>query len=407
MDEKKLPQDFIQRTKTLFGEDLFADFIKALAEPATVSIRLNPYKKTHIHSLVEERCERVPWCRNGYYLKGRPNFTFDPLFHAGCYYVQEPSSMFVGQVLRQYVKDNVQMLDLCAAPGGKSTCVRSFLSPKSLLICNEPIRKRASILNENIEKLGAPNTFVTNLYPKDLAQRLGEKSVFDVILADVPCSGEGMFRKDEGAIAEWSAENVAHCTHLQRDIVRDIWPCLRPGGILIYSTCTYNAQENEENVAWICSELGAEVLPVEYEKEWGIVGALLDGFDAPVMRFIPGRMRGEGLFMAVLRKDGDRKSQTIDFHKLSVMERKNEPMSVDFDSASLPIVDVDYWQALHYLRREAIALPKDTPRGMVLISFQGQKLGYVKNVGNRANNLYPKEWAIRTTHLPSEKFSLL
>lgn len=194
------------------------------------------------------------------------------------------------------------MLDLCAAPGGKSTAVRAALPEGSLLFSNEPMRTRSQILAENVQKFGHPDMIVTNNYPRDYKK---SKLQFDVILTDVPCSGEGMFRKDEGAIGEWSTQNVNNCWQLQREIVSDIWNCLKPGGILIYSTCTFNAHEDEENVNWICEELGAEVMALEgIEDAWNITRNLT-GTDFPVYRFIPGVSRGEGLFMAILKKEGE------------------------------------------------------------------------------------------------------
>jgi SAM-dependent methyltransferase len=231
-------------------------------------------------------------------LKTRPTFTFDPLFHASCYYVQEASSMFVERVLSHYVKDPVTMLDLCAAPGGKSTLCRSVLPDGSLLVANEVMRNRSQILAENLIKWGHPDVIVTNNDPADFTSLT---NLFDVVLTDVPCSGEGMFRKDEVAVEEWSVDNVDICWQRQRRILKDIWPALKPGGILIYSTCTFNREEDEDNVAWIAKELGAEILPVPVEADWGITGNLA-GEDFPVYRFLPHHTKGEGFFLAVLRK---------------------------------------------------------------------------------------------------------
>ena len=250
---KTLPEDFRTYTQALMGEKLYQRLEHAiLEEEAPTSIRINPFKCKDADG------EPVPWCpETGRYLSTRPGFTFDPLLHAGLYYVQEASSMFVDMAIRQYVKEPVMMLDLCAAPGGKSTAVRAALPEGSLLFSNEPMRTRSQILAENVQKFGHPDMIVTNNYPRDYKK---SKLQFDVILTDVPCSGEGMFRKDEGAIGEWSTQNVNNCWQLQREIVSDIWNCLKPGGILIYSTCTFNAHEDEENVDWICEELGAEVM---------------------------------------------------------------------------------------------------------------------------------------------------
>ena len=257
-----------------------------------VSVRMNTAKWEHVPA----HRSAVPWSEQGYYLDGRPTFTFDPLFHAGCYYVQEASSMFVEQALRQYVTEPSVMLDLCAAPGGKSTLCRSVLPEGSLLVANEVMRNRSQVLAENLVKWGHPEVIVTNNDPADFTSL---ENTFDVMLTDVPCSGEGMFRKDPVAVSEWSLENVDTCWQRQRRILRDIWPCLKPGGLLIYSTCTYNREENEDNVAWIAETLGAEVLPLEVPEEWHITGNLT-GNAFPVYRFLPHRMQGEGLFLAVL-----------------------------------------------------------------------------------------------------------
>lgn len=383
-----LPQAFTDYTKELFGEDLFARFLSSFSVPSPVSIRLNPFKIKNCRQTKITSLESVPWCDLGYYLNQRPDFTFDPLLHAGCYYVQEASSMFVAQAIKQYVRDDVMMLDLCAAPGGKSTCVRSYLTPYSVLVCNEPIRSRYNVLTENISKFGMHNTVVVSKYPKDFKK--SEFSDFDVILADVPCSGEGMFRKDEDSIKQWSQQNVEKCWRLQREIISDIWDCLTPGGLLIYSTCTFNTKENEENVRWICSELGANVLPLETCPEWNIVGSLLKDYDKPVYRFIPGTVRGEGLFLAVLQKDGQKVKRTV-------RQQVN-----DTEIQNYPICSVDYRTAISYLRHEAIRLSDDAPRGLVQIAYKDFVLGQAKNIGSRANNLYPKEWAIRSTHVPLE-----
>lgn len=292
-----LPSDFITRTRTLLGEAQFEKLYEALQHDTPVSIRLNRNKCQS----VPPESTPVPWCETGYYLNIRPTFTFDPLFHAGSYYVQEASSMFVEQAVRQYVHEPVVMLDLCAAPGGKSTLVRSVLPEGSMLVANEVMRNRSQVLAENLIKWGDEGVIVTNNDPADFTPL---EAMFDVILTDVPCSGEGMFRKDPVAIGEWSIDNVTVCWQRQRRILKDIWPCLKPGGILIYSTCTYNREENEDNVAWIARELGAEVLPVAVQEAWNITGNLT-GEEFPVYRFLPHRTVGEGLFLAVLRKHED------------------------------------------------------------------------------------------------------
>jgi len=405
--------------RPLMGEERWNRLVSALDEPAPVSIRLNPQKVQLGAANVNNADGSVAWCEEGVYLKQRPHFTFDPLLHAGAYYVQEASSMFLDTVLQQYLPNYpVCMLDLCAAPGGKSTVARAALSEGSLLFSNEPIGKRASILAENILKWGHPDIIVTSNYARDF-QKNG--MLFDVILTDVPCSGEGMFRKDEGAINEWSLENVEKCARLQRGIIEDIWPCLKPGGLLIYSTCTFNTKENEENIRWIQQEMGAEVLPVKIQPEWNITSSLLDGFHEPVYRFIPGKTRGEGLFMAVMRKHGGEKQ--IKFPtakqlkglrvlahgvKAPIQKGKDlipdvsEALSTTLDRTKYPMVELTYEQAVQYLRKEVIVLPAQTPRGLAIVNYRQHPLGFVKNIGNRANNLYPQEWKIKSTHIPDK-----
>lgn len=463
-----LPEDFIHQTEKLMGGGMWQILADGLAGEAPVSIRLNPFK-CGIDGYGPAECDgRVAWCDNGFYLSERPNFTFDPLFHAGLYYVQEASSMFLDRVLRQHAGNRpLTALDLCAAPGGKSTVARSVLPEGSLLVCNEPVRSRAHILAENMLKFGHPDVIVTNNYPRDFS-RCG--TGFDLIIADVPCSGEGMFRKDPAAVGEWSLQNVGKCCRLQRDIVAGIWDCLNPGGLLVYSTCTFNSKENEENVRYISEELGAEVLDVDVDENMRITGSLLSGFDKPVFRFIPGITRGEGLFMAVMRKHGgdmpdrnttggkkgrqdrphDKKHDAAirdkgwlkqpdrydmirkkdsfvaipkawrhvydaaDRHLnilsagVALGEAKGKDiipsqalaLSVASDLTSFGSVELDYNQAVSYLRKEAVALPPDTPRGHILMTYKNMPLGFEKNIGNRANNLYPSEWRIKSTHAP-------
>ena len=392
------------------GAEHFERYLKSFEEPAPVSIRLNPKKMADGRWKMED-AEQVSWCRNGYYLKQRPNFTYDPLFHAGCYYVQEAASMFLDEVLRQmhnaYVNHQpsairpLAALDLCAAPGGKSTLLRSALPADCVLYSNEPIRNRASILLENVTKWGYENHIVTNCYPRDYRQA---KMKFDLILCDVPCSGEGMFRKDESTIREWSPQNVEKCWQLQREIVADAWACLNEGGFLIYSTCTFNTKENEENIRWILQEFDAEVMNIETKPEWNITGSLLEGFDEPVYRFIPGISRGEGLFVCVIRKQmrnekgemrNDRQQTKGKGETLTILSAiSHQPSAIQ--------VELPYQEAMKFLRGETLTFSPDTPRGIVEVCFEGHPLGQMKNIGTRANNLYPKEWRIKTTHIPTE-----
>lgn len=443
-----LPQDFVQRTSALLGQE-YNSFASALDAEVPVSIRLNPYKTTE-----KLPFSTVAWADGAYYLPSRPSFTLDPVFHAGVYYVQEASSMFLSQVVKQYIQETSCMLDLCAAPGGKSTHLLSELPEGSLLISNEYIRSRAYILSENIQKWGKSNAMVCNNTPADLGEF---SSLFDAILIDAPCSGEGMFRKDEGAVAEWSMQNVATCAARQQQILEDVWPSLKQDGILIYSTCTYNREENEERVRWICEELGAELLDVELQEEWGVTKTDF-GY-----RFYPHKTRGEGFFLSVMRKTSTEYASRIKSDKqklrlnpeilqlkkycknpdrfeiaeikgkyyllpkqwedvllflikklnvihvgipLGEMKGKNFipetglALSMQLDLDACECAELDLNTALSFLRTENITLP-DSPIGLVLVTFMNHPLGWVKNIGNRCNSFYPNEWRIRM-NIPSE-----
>ena len=450
----RLPQEFIEYTSSLFGEERWENYLASFDGSVPVSVRLNPFKMPKEEFFPEIEKTPVPWCRNAFYLAERPNFTLDPLLHAGVYYVQEAGSMFLDEVLRQLKIDNGKLknnepqnyqlsiincqlnsvLDLCAAPGGKSTLLRAALPDDVVLYSNEPDRRRANILMENIQKQGHPNVIVTNNYAIDY-QRTG--LTFDLIMCDVPCSGEGMFRKDYGAIDEWSLQNVMKCAALQRSIIEDIWPCLNEGGVMVYSTCTFNLHEDEENVKWICETLGAELIPIGIKDEWNITGSLLKGWYQPVYRFIPGTTKGEGLFMAVLRKlkndngkwkiestqseskskkgkgkngrDGNSQFSIFnsqlkvlsDGHPIGTQKGKNiipahaEALLTNLPKDKYPFAELSKEDALKYLHHEAIVLDADVPKGFVVVTYQGHPLGFVKNIGNRANNLYPQEWKIR------------
>ena len=387
----QLPPAFTEQTRQTLGEERFERFLQSLDEEPPVSIRLNPMKAG---SMTVVEGDAVPWCRGAFYLPFRPNFTMDPLLHAGCYYVQEAASMFLDEVLRTVLsplEEQGKALDLCAAPGGKSTLLRAALPPLWTVWSNEPIAQRAAILQENVEKWGYDGHIVTSSMPRDYRE---SGLLFDVILCDVPCSGEGMFRKDPATIQQWTPQGVERCAALQRDIVSDAWACLRPGGLMVYSTCTLNTRENEENIRWMMDTLEARPLRVDIREEWNITGSLLEGFDAPVYRFIPGITRSEGLFVCALEKPADQ----------PLPRPPRRPPTLKTLAPQKPAatgaarVDIGYQQAVAYLRREALTLPPDTPRGIVELTFMGQPLGPAKNLGTRANNLYPKAWRIKTTH---------
>src|ERR1700744_6160209 len=298
MDKLIFPPNFLGSLAGELGFDE-QNFTKAHQNTdAPTSIRINPFKKAAI-----KNDGQVPWCADGYYLDTRPSFTFDPLFHAGCYYVQEASSMFIGHILNVIKPDGepVKILDLCAAPGGKSTLLNSAMQPDDLLVANEIIKTRVPILSDNLTRWGTANTIVTNNDPKDFTRL---KGFFDIILVDAPCSGSGMFRKDPAAMNEWSEANVTLCHQRQERILADIYPCLKEDGHLIYSTCSYSHQENEDILDWLCTELELESLQIPINKDWGIVETQSSNANAWGYRFYPGKVKGEGLFAACLKKTG-------------------------------------------------------------------------------------------------------
>ena len=286
----QFPAGFIQHISNCKGFDEVA-FTQAHQLPTPVSIRYNPQKP------VEKMAGNpVPWCAEALYLPERPLFVFDPLFHAGAYYVQEASSMFTGYLFRQFTDDKkpLHILDVCAAPGGKSTLIAGLMSPQSLLVSNEVIKSRVTILKENIVKWGNPNVVVSNNDPRDFS---GMNGFFDVIIVDAPCSGSGLFRKEPEAKKEWSIENVNHCSLRQQRILEDIIPALKPGGLLLYATCSY-AYEEDEKIVEILLQNDFEPLPkISVPAEFGGIVFSKSGY-----RFYPDKITGEGFFIAALRK---------------------------------------------------------------------------------------------------------
>ncbi len=399
----RLPDDFISEMRGVLDGQTMEELLTAVVQEPPTSIRLNTgritweAKEEITEAFHLSAANRIPWCEDGYYLDNRPQFTMDPLFHAGAYYVQEASSMYISRLLNHYVGTrDVTALDLCAAPGGKSTLMLSSLSGSSTLVANEIIPKRASILRENISKWNSTvNVIVTNNRPEDFRRM---KGVFDLILCDVPCSGEGMFRKDPDSVGQWSLNNVEMCCKRQRDIVGAVWDCLKPGGLMIYSTCTYNTKEDEENVRWISESLGSDILPCPTEIGWDITRNLLPGGTFDCLHFMPHRQKGEGFFCAILRKEGGDDVQPCG-GTVRISDKMLSGLHIlaleDRTAGCVAQVDVDRQTALQYLRGEALTLPSATPKGLVTITYKGMPIGKAKNIGNRANNLYPKEWRIR------------
>lgn len=380
------PQAFSDRLSAQFGADTAARVLAGLSAPPSVSIRLNPTRLTALPDGLSGT--PVPWSPYGFLLAERPNFTLDPLFHAGCYYVQDSSAMFVGELVRRVLPQfvpGIRVLDLCAAPGGKTTDIAASLreayGDTFSLLANEVMRARYAVLRSNVRAWGDARVGVVS---RDPAAFAAEAGAVDLMVTDVPCSGEGMFRKDLRALAEWSPETVAFCAARQRRILSDAWPVLRDGGILVYATCTFSREENDENVAWIASELGADVLdlgdggPGILRTEYGY--ALLPGF-------VP----GEGQYAAVLRKRGGDVGGS-DPLKWACIE---VPAADNASRNGYPAWDVDRETALRYLHGDAIRLAADAPLGFLTLCYAGHPLGPGKNIGSRVNNLYPKDRRIR------------
>ncbi|OJW17117.1 RNA methyltransferase [Mucilaginibacter sp. 44-25] len=425
------------------------NFIRAhSSESAPTTIRLNPFKPSNTKTDAQ-----VPWCAEGYYLNERPSFTFDPLFHAGAYYVQEASSMFISHILytiRGNDTDPLRVLDLCAAPGGKSTLLNSALQSSDLLVANEIIKTRVPILMDNLTRWGTANTIVTNNDPRDFAPL---KGFFDVVLVDAPCSGSGMFRKDPDAMNEWSEANVNLCHQRQERILADIYPALTEDGYLIYSTCSYSHQENEDILDWLCSTFDMESIRIPVEEAWGVVESQSATAKAWGYRFYPGKVKGEGLFAACLRKrensgQSNYKSNAQqklpakeldivktymnnadDFYFFKVNEdwlainREHKEslnalhrhlyikksgtrlgklagndlipdhelaLSIYINKDAVLSTELNKDQTIQYLRRDNIAITP-TGKGWSLMTYEGLALGWAKLLPNRINNYYPKE----------------
>ncbi len=443
----QLPVAFEERTREQFGTE-WDSFRNAHQTPSPISLRVNPGKNSKYSE------EQIPWTDYGYYLKERPVFTLDPTFHAGAYYVQEASSMFLELTLKQSVDLSrpLRVLDISAAPGGKSTHLLSLLNSESLLVSNEVIRSRASILAENIQKWGHSNVIVTNNDPEDFSKLEG---FFDVMVVDAPCSGEGLFRKDSSAIKEWSPENVELCAKRQRRILADLWPALKENGILIYSTCTYNRLENEDNIKWLNENHAFESIKLNINPEWGI--EVVEEKNVYGYHFYPHKVKGEGLFIAALRKTEPQhevhfkirkglsappkkileqleswttlKSPTyftwndvvyaipdslkketeilLDHLKfvqagtaLAIMKHDKlipehaAALAINLNQKNFLQLEVSEQDALRYLRKEPVEI-NGAAKGYTLITYKGLALGWANVLDNRMNNLYPKEWRIR------------
>lgn len=432
MEREALPGKFVENMRLLLGDESEA-FFAALDEEAPVSVRLNLRKP----GAVFEGAEPVKWCRSAFYLPERPEFVLDPLFHAGAYYVQEAASTIHQTIVERLSALSgggpLRLLDMCAAPGGKTTAMINALPDGSEVCANEYDSRRAAVLRENLAKWGYPKVEVT---VGDTARFAGSKA-WNIVAVDAPCSGEGMMRKDDFARRQWSPELVDSCARLQRDILRNAAGALRPGGYLIYSTCTFNRRENEENARFIAEELGLTPVDFGFPEEWGIRRGI--DTDLPVMRFMPHLTKGEGLFVAVFKLDNrdslldnryeiiDNRYSLLDNNRYSSLDNRysfgnkgkgkekrgkevgkgkgkkeeedkeitvEEVLSVDYDGR-LPEVELDETEARSYLRGEVLRFGEAVPKGPVVVTCRGMRLGLVKNIGPRANNLHPKSWRVR------------
>jgi 16S rRNA C967 or C1407 C5-methylase (RsmB/RsmF family)/NOL1/NOP2/fmu family ribosome biogenesis protein len=457
MSEILLPAAFESQMIDLLGPIEFSAFKKAIDEPSKTSIRLNTLKPTGI----DWEKSSIPWSDQGHYLKERPSFTLDPAFHAGAYYVQEASSMFIDHILKTLEIPAGIYLDLAAAPGGKSTLLSSYLGQEGLLVANEVIQTRAQILKENIVKWGLGNTIVTNNDPEHFAPLEG---FFDLVLVDAPCSGEGMFRKDPQARNEWTPDHVTLCELRQKRIMDQAGSLVKAGGYLIYSTCTFNENENEDMIRFLTEEFSYDPVRIALDPDWKIRETKVetDGKTFFGYRFFPHLVNGEGFFITILQRSEDayiqepkrmkdfkhhylkeiwdRESTEFDrelgfeesgkyytlndsFFRISRdwnqhFQKISQHLSLKYFGVELGKKQKSDWipshewalsllpkngfaqqevsktEALDFLRKNELDLV-DLPLGWVLMTYQNLPLGWIKNLGNRINNYYPKEWRIR------------
>ena len=432
-------------------------FLQSLHQSVISSIRFNQGKLR-----IEEELEKVPWCNHACFLSSRPSFVFDPLWHAGAYYVQEASSMFLEQVFKQIETDHPRLvLDLCAAPGGKSTHLNSLMDDDDFLVANETIRSRVPVLIENLTKWGMSNFVVSNSDASVFGKLNG---LFDVILIDAPCSGEGLFRREPEAAKEWSVDNTKLCSARQRRLLADCWPALKTGGYLIYSTCTFNPEENEKNLIWIKENSNYESIRIPLNADWNIDELEINGIYA--YRFLPHQVKGEGFFISLIKKTENEKviriprsfrqklnrpvvsipnwinsKRDLDYFQyqdqlkfipsrwtkailfflenvrlsklgISIGTVKGKElipshelaMNVHLIKEQFPINSLNEEDAINYLRKENILIDS-SDKGWNLVSFKNIPLGFIKKLGNRSNNYYPKELRIRASrHKMSNRY---
>jgi 16S rRNA C967 or C1407 C5-methylase (RsmB/RsmF family)/NOL1/NOP2/fmu family ribosome biogenesis protein len=447
--DRELPKEFLVSIENKLGNET-TSFLASLDDEAVTSVRYNLRKPCQ-----QETGEQIPWITNGYCLNQRPNFTLDPLFHAGAYYVQEASSMFLYHVLQELIpnpKEDLSILDLCAAPGGKSTTILDYLKGRGMLVSNEVIQSRVLPLVDNIIKWGYDNVVVTNNDGATFGK--ATRGWFDVMVVDAPCSGEGMFRKSENAIRDWSLDNVYLCSTRQRRILSDSIPALKEGGYLIYSTCTYNDEENIKNVVWLGQNFGLEPVNIKYSESWGIEAIKSNGYIG--YQFYPHRLKGEGYFLSALVKRSP--SETVkpinisslkktDKHQTKVLDKWivsekntlanpngdvfkyneitcyyihhliakakvrysgvrlgqiNKNILIPHHALALEnegifiggTLDLNLHDAKQYLRKELLRVNSEQ-KGWLKVTYHDLGLGWMKNLGNRINNYLPKALRIK------------
>ena len=457
--EKYLPPDLLNKLAGINGFSISA-FEEVHYNPVQVtSVRFNIKKYeqfqqasaiTHPQSSLNKQ---VPWCAYGFYLDERPQFTFDPLLHAGAYYVQEASSMFLWEVLSQRFERDaaIKVLDLCAAPGGKTTLLASYFK-NALIVSNEVIKTRANILYENITKWGSENVVITN---NDAADFNRLKNYFDVIVVDAPCSGSGLFRKDPEAVEEWSENSVQLCCQRQQRILADIYGSLKENGVLIYSTCSYSEEEDELIADWLQDNFNFSSIPISLQENWNIIETRSPKHTAYGYRFWPQLLKGEGFFIAAVQKNEDENNTRQSSLSLSAASNKEVNLLQQYlikddwllfkqqeiiravhkqwnndiawlqknlylkkagiqlgeikgndlvphhelalstiSSESIVKIDLDETQALQYLRKKDVSIPL-LHKGWALCTHKNFPLGWIKILHNRVNNYYPTEWRIR------------
>jgi len=445
-----LPSQLIKSLNEKFALDEKLFFEVHEAGEKITSIRLNPFKPSGAF----EEAENIPWTEFGRYLTERPSFIADPLFHAGCYYVQEASSMFIEHILKQAVdlNDDLRVLDLCAAPGGKSTLISSLISKDSLLVSNEIIKTRVPVLTDNMTRWGVLNSVVSNNDPKDFARLEG---YFDVMVIDAPCSGSGMWRKDPETINEWSEANVQLCSQRQQRILADAYPALKEGGLLIYSTCSYSAEENEQIADWLCDNFDVSAVKIQIGPAWNIVETESEKHNCYGYRFYPHKVKGEGFFVTCFKKnDGEAEAastrvkpskpnkQELEIVEAWLQDKKTlkaipvkdgyaviNPIHLDDinllqsklylkksgvfagkimgkdlipdHALALSLIlkneinrtELTYEQAIAYLRKDDLRI-EGAQTGWSLMCYKGYGLGWAKILPNRINNYLPKELRI-------------